>query len=314
MPISIEEVYIGALKTQMKKWKKEIRQKEEGSNNVIQEKETPEHVMSIIKTFLFDQTLYTEITKAALLMCDKPERQLQPKIQELIAYVHTYMTNEVDVFGAWNILKIELRYGDDGDDGNNEVWIDLGALPERVKRRAIPDIAVRRLRNSGGDPETIKKQQIQEASEPSDNLDGPKLRVKLYIVGGRNWDMPPITQQQRIGLELLHVVPFDNWEGLHCSIDRGNEQGDWFEMYSGIRERNSVRTPAQIQRDVREKLDKVQTEAFEALQRDSTTILSLYLGTKGVFEIPEKIQPWTGAGLAMPDNVDSLLTTLKTYV
>ncbi len=59
----------------------------------------------------------------------------------------------------------------------------------------------------------------------------PKLRVKLYIVDEDMWVMPPITQDQRIGLELLHVVPFDNWVGLHCSIDRGNEQGTWREMY-----------------------------------------------------------------------------------
>ena len=143
----------------------------------------------------------------------------------------------------------------------------------------------------------------------------PKLRVKLYIIDELAiWAMPPITKKQRIGLELLHVVPFDNWVGLHCSIDRGNVEGEWREMYMLFRERNSARMPAQVQRGVSEKLDKVQTEAFEALQRDSTTILSLYLGTKGVFEIPETIQTWTGVGSAISDNVDSLLTTLKMYV
>lgn len=146
------------------------------------------------------------------------------------------------------------------------------------------------------------------------NLDGPKLRVKLYIVGKDMWAMSPITQDQRIGLELLHVVSFDNWVGLHCSIDRGNDEGEWREMYISFRERNSARTSAQIQRGVREKLDKVQTEAFEALKHDPTTILSLYLETKGVYEMPETIQPWTCVGSVMSDNVDSLLTILKTYV
>jgi hypothetical protein len=126
--------------------------------------------------------------------------------------------------------------------------------------------------------------------------------------------MPPITQQQRIGLELLHVVPFDNWVGLHCSIDRGNDEGERKEIYMLYRGYSHVQTPAQIQRDVRGKLDIIQTEAFEALQRDPTTILSLHLGTKGVFEMPKTIQPWTGVGLAESDNVDSLLTTPKTYV
>jgi anion-transporting ArsA/GET3 family ATPase len=73
MPISIEEVYVSALKKQIQNWKKEIIQKEEGTNNVIQEKKTPEHVMRTIKTFLFNETLYTEITKAALLMCGTAE-------------------------------------------------------------------------------------------------------------------------------------------------------------------------------------------------------------------------------------------------
>jgi len=298
MPISIEEVYIAALKTQMKKWKKGIRQKEEGSNNVIQEKETPEHVISTIKTFLFDQKLYTEITKAALLMCDKPERHLQPKIQELIADVHMYMTNEVDVFGAWNILKSKLRYGDEHDDGNNDVWIELNAIERRFP---IP------LRG-------FDIREENEASKPSVNLDGLKLRVKLDIVGRTYWEMPSITKLQRIAVELLNVVPFENWVGLYCSIDRGNDEGKQKEIYLTYRESNDTQTPEQIQRDVRGKLDRIQTEAFDALQRDPTTILSLHLGTKGVFEMPKTIQPWFGVGLSESDNVDSLLTTLKAYV
>jgi hypothetical protein len=80
------------------------------------------------------------------------------------------------------------------------------------------------------------------------------------------------------------------------------------------REHYSGRKSADILRDVLEKLDTVQTEAFEALRKDPTTILSLNLGVKGVFEMPEAIQPWTGVGSAIPDNVDSLLTSLKTYV
>jgi hypothetical protein len=110
MPISIEEVYVSALKKKIQNWKKEIIQKEEGTNNVIQEKKTPEHVMRTIKTFLFNETLYTEITKAALLMCGTAEHELGKKIQELIAYVHTLMSNYVDIFDAWKIVKDNLRW------------------------------------------------------------------------------------------------------------------------------------------------------------------------------------------------------------
>jgi hypothetical protein len=115
------------------------------------------------------------------------------------------------------------------------------------------------------DPETRKHQQIQKVSEPSNNLDGQKLRVKLYIMDGRNWAMPPITQDERLGLKLLDVMPFDNWIELHCSIDRGNDKGERKEMYNFNIEHTSVRTLQQIQRDVRARLDAVQIEAFEAL-------------------------------------------------
>jgi hypothetical protein len=138
----------------------------------------------------------------------------------------------------------------------------------------------------------------------------PKLPLKLYIIGEKFWAMPPITQHQKLGLELLLVVPFDNWVGLHCSIDHGNDEGTWREIYTVFPHRNSALTPEQIQRGVTEELDTVQTEAFEALQRDPTTILSLYLGTQGVFKMPEAIQPWIGVKAAMSDNIHSLLTTL----
>ena len=164
------------------------------------------------------------------------------------------------------------------------------------------------------DPETRKHQQIQKVSEPSNNLDGQKLRVKLYIIGDKFWDLSPITPHQRIGLVLSHVVPFSNWNGLHCSIDRGNDEGIWRDIYMDSRERYSGKTEPQIMKDVMEKLDTVQTEAFGTLRDDPTTIMSLNLGVKGVFKMPKDIQPWTGVGSVMPDSVDSLLTSLKTYV
>ena len=165
--------------------------------------------------------------------------------------------------------------------------------------------------------EERKQQQIEKSSEPSNNLDGLKLRVKLCIVDGRQWAMLPITQDQRLGLELLNVMPFDNWEELYCSIDRGNDEGEREKIYSVYKRDNTLRTTAQIQRGVMEKLDTVQTKAFEALQREPTTILSLYLYTKRVFELPKNLEPWTGAGYAeVGDSTDlgSLLSTLGTYV
>ena len=68
---------------------------------------------------------------------------------------------------------------------------------------------------------------------------------------------------------------------------------------------------------MREKLDTVQTKAFEALQREPTTILSLYLYTKRVFELSKNLEPWTGAKYAEvgdSTDLDSLLSTLGTYV
>jgi hypothetical protein len=122
----------------------------------------------------------------------------------------------------------------------------------------------------------------------------PKLPLRLYIIGEKLLAMPPITQHQKLAVELSYVVPFYNWVALHCSIDSGNSSGTWREMYTVFRHRNSALTTEQILRDVFNNLDTVQTEAFEALKRDSTTILSLYLGTQGVFDMPKSIQPWTG--------------------
>jgi hypothetical protein len=295
MPISLEEVYISALKTQMKKWKQ----------GVVEEKATPERVMSTIKTFLFNETLCKEITKAALLMCDSPER-LESKIQELIAYIHTLITIDTDILKAWDTMKNQFRY----DDEHNLVWMDLGTIPEVVARRGWDVIKEGVVHQSS-------HSRSQKAPTPNAVMampTEPKLRLKLYIVGGKFWDLPPITPRQRIGLVLSHVVPFSNWNGLHCSIDRGNDEGIWRDIYMDSRERYSGKTEPQIMKDVMEKLDTVQTEAFGTLRDDPTTILSLNLGVKGVFKMPKDIQPWTGVGSAIPDNVDSLLTSLKTYV
>ena len=88
MSISIEEVYIAALRKQMKKWKKPITEKGR-STVVIEDKETPEHVMRTIKTFMFSEKLCAEITKVALIMCENPtSRNLEGTIQDLIAKVH----------------------------------------------------------------------------------------------------------------------------------------------------------------------------------------------------------------------------------
>ena len=43
-------------------------------------------------------------------MCGTAERELGKKIQELIAYVHTLMSNYVDIFDAWKIVKDNLRW------------------------------------------------------------------------------------------------------------------------------------------------------------------------------------------------------------
>jgi hypothetical protein len=63
-------------------------------------------------------------------MCDGPE-MLEKKIQELIAYVHTLITNDTDILKAWDIVKNNFRY----DNENNLVWIDWGTVPGIVQRR-----------------------------------------------------------------------------------------------------------------------------------------------------------------------------------
>ena len=84
----------------------------------------------------------------------------------MIADVHTFMTNEVDVFGAWNILKSKLRYGDEHDDGNNNVWIDLNAIERRLREE-----------NEASKPSVWFGVGLSE----SDNVDSLLTTLKAYV-------------------------------------------------------------------------------------------------------------------------------------
>ena len=109
MSHSIEEVYIDALKTQMKQW---------------MHTESPEHVKEVMKVFMFNEKLCVEITRVALLMCDD-RKKLQKYIEMLIVNVHSLMKeNGIIASATWDALVENLRYG--GDDSNpGEVWIDM---------------------------------------------------------------------------------------------------------------------------------------------------------------------------------------------
>jgi hypothetical protein len=103
--------------------------------------------------------------------------------------------------------------------------------------------------------------------------------------------MSPVAlhERERVGLELEKVVPFEYWEDLKYSIDHGKIGGSWIGIYNYTDERRfyTGRSTREIQEDVMGKIDTIQTEAFGALHRDDTTILSLHLYTFDHFEIPQ---------------------------
>ncbi len=142
----------------------------------------------------------------------------------------------------------------------------------------------------------------------------PVLRVVVHILyENAALDMSPITlhERERVGLELEKVVPFEYWNDLKYSLDQRDKGGSWIKIYNYTNERRfyTGRSTREIQVDVLAKLDAIQTEAFEALQRDDTTILSLYLYPFDHFEIPQHILE-----NAQKLNVSELLVELKTLI
>jgi hypothetical protein len=245
MPISLEEVYISALKTQMKMWKQ----------GVVEEKATPERVMSTIKTFLFNETLCKEITKAALLMCDSPER-LESKIQELIAYMHTLITIDTDILKAWDTMKNQFRY----DDENNLVWIDLGTIPAVVERRE-------EIRYS--------REDIQK-----------NLGVVVYFMDSAGqwfaeYTMPPISRNERVGLKLEAIVPFKYWRELKVRSENISTKGAWFMVYKHHYE--------YTESEAMEVLNDLQKTAFADVQPYAMSRLVFCLKTEEGFQIPQEI-------------------------
>jgi len=149
----------------------------------------------------------------------------------------------------------------------------------------------------------------------SDLLDSvPALPVVVHIIRNNTTsDMSPVAlhERERVGLELEKVVPFEYWEDLKYSIDQRNKGGSWRKIYNYTDERRfyTGRSTREIQEDVMAKLDEIQTVAFEALQRDDTTILSLHLYPFDHFEIPQHILE-----NAQKLNVSELLVELKTLI
>lgn len=199
--------------------------------------------------------------------------------------MHTLITNDVDIFEVWNILKNKLRYGDDGDDGNNEVWIDLGALPERVERRAIPEIVERWLRNSVRDtgvPGTPAISTVQQRREMLRN----QMGVTVYFMDGNDewfaeYTMVPISREEDVGKKLKVIVPFKYWREVKVRSENGGNVGGCLLFCNA--EHNVEYT------DAMNVLNDIQKMAFADLQPDSMKRLVFCLKIKEGFQIPRDI-------------------------
>jgi len=265
MPISLEEVYISALKTQMKKWKQ----------GVVEEKATQERVMSTIKTFLFNETLYREITKAALLMCDGPER-LESKIQELIAYIHRSITIDTDILKEWDTMKNQFRY----DDENNLVWIDLGTIPEVVEGRGwdlVRDRVVHK-KNARGDSEELMRYSREDIQN--------NLGVVVYFMDSAGqwfaeYTMPPISRKEQVGLKLESIVPFEYWRELKVRFENISMTRAWFMVYNTMNHTTES--------EAMEVLNDFQKTAFADVQPYAMSRLVFCLKTEEGFQIPDEI-------------------------
>jgi hypothetical protein len=268
MAISLEEAYISALKTQMKKWK---------SGGI--EGKTPERVMHTIKTFLFDETLCREITKAALLMCDGPER-LESKIQELIAYMHTLIKIDTDILKAWDIMKNHFRY----DENQNLVWIDFGIIPEVVERRGwglVRDRAVHK-KNAQGDSEEVMRYAREDIQQT--------LGVVVYFMDSAGqwfaeYTLPPISRKERVGLKLEAIVPFEYWRELKVRFENISMTRAWFMVYN-------TRTHT-TESETMEVLNDFQKTAFGDVQPYAMSRLVFCLKIEDGFQIPEEISSST---------------------
>ena len=96
-----------------------------------------------------------------------------------------------------------------------------------------------------------------------------------------------MTHENRVGLELDKVVPFQYWKKLRGRIVTGGEGGGWVRLYNKHEGRTFEVTDRDVQEDVIEKLDGIQRDALNALQGDVTTRLDLSLEIFSTFTIPQ---------------------------
>jgi hypothetical protein len=228
--------------------------------------------MNTIKTFLFNETLYTEITKTALLMCDGPGR-LEKKIQELIADVHTLITNDVDIFGAWETMKSKLCVDDGG------VWINLGSLPEIQERREWDYLENRRR--------DLMKDRVHQRRENEENTVG----VAVYFMDSSDkffaeYTILPISNEESIGSKLNAIVPFKNWEILKVRNEInevGGKADEWEEVYDAKHRWNWSTIKSILSASQRNILTKIQAD------KDTNYRLGFYFKIKEGYEIPKNI-------------------------
>ena len=233
MSNSIEEVYMDALKRQMKKWM--------GSN------ETEKHIKEIMKVFMFNDKLSSEITKAALLMCEE-RAHLATKIQELVAYVHRLTkAKNISIPASWDLVVDKFRYGGWVGHGD-ETWIDMNdRLPVEAGLPVVVDFMGKQAK----------------------------------------WTLLSITGENRVGLELEKVVPFQYLKKLRGRNVTGGEGGGWVPLYTKLEGRTFELTDRDIQENVMETLDRIQTDALNALEGGVTTRLDLSLEVFSTFTIPQ---------------------------
>jgi hypothetical protein len=205
-------------------------------------------------------------------MCDGPER-LEKKIQELIAAVHTLITNDVDIFGAWEIMKSKLCVDDGG------VWINLGSLPEIQERREWDYLENRRR--------DLMKDRVHQRRENEENTVG----VAVYFMDSSDkcfaeYTIPPISNEESIGSDLNFIVPFQNWEILKArnEIHEVDGKADEWELVYDAKHRWNWSTIKSI-------LSAMQRNILTKKQADKDTNyrLGFYFKIKEGYEIPKNI-------------------------
>ena len=84
------------------------------------------------------------------------------------------------------------------------------------------------------------------------------LTVVVHFMGkSAMWTLPPITSENRVGLELDKVVSFQYWKKLRDRIVTGGEGGGWVHLYNKHEGRTFELTDRDIKEKIMETLDAI---------------------------------------------------------